>query len=196
MEQNYDFSVKLYNDCRYYGINFQWASSASVYGLVSTFNERAPVDPRNPYAWTKYLFERYVAQNPSSQAVSQGFRYFNVYGPEGEEHKGDQASPFYKFKKQAEETGKVKVFENSNKYQRDFVHVSQVVSTHLQFFDVKESGIWNVGTGKTMSFLDVAKKYSDNIVEIPMPDVLQSNYQAYTKADTAKLQKTLAKVTH
>ena len=196
MEQNYDFSVRLYNEARYYGIDFQWASSASVYGLVSTFKENAPVDPRNPYAWSKYLFERYVQQNPATRSVSHGFRYFNVYGPEGEEHKGDQASPFYKFKKQEAETGRVQVFEGSDSYQRDFVHVSQVVSTHLQFFDVKESGIWNIGTGRSISFMDVAKKYSDNIVEIPMPSVLQSNYQAYTRADISKLQKTLAKVVH
>jgi len=194
MRQNYDFSVRLYNEACRHGVNFQWASSASVYGLVSTFREDAPVDPRNPYAWSKYMLERYVQQNPMTRGVSHGFRYFNVYGPEGEEHKGDQASPFYKFKQQQLETGQVKVFEGSESYQRDFVPVSQVVDTHLKFFDVEESGIWNIGTGRTMSFLDVARKYSNNIVEIPMPSVLQSNYQVYTCADTAKLRQTLADI--
>ena len=42
----------------------------------------------------------------------QGFRYFNVYG-EGEEHKGDQASPISKFTKQARENDIIKIFEDS-----------------------------------------------------------------------------------
>mgnify|MGYP003337956171 FL=1 len=89
MFQNYDFSVMLYELAAEQGANFQYASSASVYGLGTEFKEDSPVDPRNPYAWTKYLFERYVRNNPRD-IIAQGFRYFNVYGPEGEEHKGNQ----------------------------------------------------------------------------------------------------------
>lgn len=189
MFQNYDFSVMLYELAAEQGINFQYASSASVYGLGTEFNEDSPVDPRNPYAWTKYLFERYVRNNPRN-IVAQGFRYFNVYGPEGEEHKGNQASPFYKFKKQAEETGRVEVFAGKSA-QRDFVHVSRVVDVHKKFLNVTKSGIWNVGSGQTISFRDIAEKYTTNIVEIPMPDVLQSNYQYYTCADISKLKQTL-----
>lgn len=192
MFQNYDFSVMLYELAAEQGANFQWASSASVYGLGTEFTEDSPVDPRNPYAWSKYLFERYVQQHPRNIAA-QGFRYFNVYGPEGEAHKGKQASPHYQFKQQFEETGCVRVFENSEQYQRDFVHVSQVVDTHIKFFNVPESGVWNVGTGKTQSFVDVARLYTDNLVEIPMPEVLRSNYQEYTCADITKLTSTLQK---
>lgn len=189
MFQNYDFSVALYETAAQQGINFQYASSASVYGLGTQFTEDAPVDPRNPYAWTKYLFERYVRQN-SRNIITQGFRYFNVYGPEGEERKGNQASPFAKFKKQAEEQGYVEVFDGPSA-QRDFVHVSRIVDVHLKMLNINESGIWNVGTGQTMSFRDIAEKYTTNIVEIPMPDVLKSNYQYYTCADITKLKRTL-----
>lgn len=56
--QNYDFSRNLYNACKTYGVNFQYSSSASIYGLISTFKEDAPLDPKTPYAWSKYLFER------------------------------------------------------------------------------------------------------------------------------------------
>ena len=59
--------------------------------------------------------------------------------------------------------------------------------------DIKESGIWNIGTGQTMSFRDIAEKYTTNIVEVSMPDVLQSNYQAYTCADMSKTHETLRK---
>ena len=42
-----------------------------------------------------------------------------------------------------------------------------------------------------MSFADVAKTYNTKTVEIPMPDVLKSNYQYYTCADVTKLKQTL-----
>ena len=191
-KQNYDFSVRLFDECKTFGVNLQYASSASVYGLNKEFKETSPVDPRTPYAWSKYLFERYVQAHRGGNIV-QGFRYFNVYGPDGEEHKGDQASPFYKFKHQAELADRVKVFEGSNKYLRDFVHVERVIEIHKKFLDIPESGIYNIGTGEAISFLDVAKKFSSKIVEIPMPVVLQSNYQEYTCADMSKTNQMLQK---
>ena len=48
MAQNHDFTIQLYEACHTFGINFQYASSASVYGLVSTFREDAEPDPRTP----------------------------------------------------------------------------------------------------------------------------------------------------
>lgn len=191
MSQNLDFSVWLLNECIKYGVDFQYSSSASIYGLrKSNFTEDAPVDPRNPYAWTKYLFERHVSKLDSKSLRGirvQGFRYFNVYGP-GEEHKNDMASPYHKFSKQYSETGKIKLFENSDKYLRDFVPVEQVCQTHIDFLSVRESGVWNIGTGKPKSFLDVALSIAPQsaIEYIPMPDNLRDSYQEYTCADMTK----------
>ena len=190
MTQNYDFTVQLYEACHTFGVNFQYSSSASVYGLVSTFREDAELDPRTPYAWSKYLTERYIQQHPMG-ARAQIFRYFNVYGPEGEEHKGSQASPYAQFKRQAAETGRIQVFEGSDKFLRDFVPVSRIVDTHLKFLTVKESGIWNVGTGQPRSFIDVAKEFDVPVTTIPMPEILQDSYQKYTCADMTKIQQTL-----
>jgi len=190
MRQNVDFTRQLYDACRVYGVNFQFSSSASLYGLGTNFKEDAPVDPRTPYAWSKYLSERYINNYPGGGTV-QIFRYFNVYGPEGEEHKGSQASPFYRFKKQAEEFGTIKVFEGSENYHRDFIHVDDVVHYHLKFL-LKDNigGTYNIGTGSTLSFLDVAqhiakKNYCD-IKYIPMSDELKASYQKYTCADMTK----------
>jgi ADP-L-glycero-D-manno-heptose 6-epimerase len=191
LRQNYEFSRQLFDACKTYGVNLQYSSSASVYGLISNFREVSPVDPRNPYAWSKYLTERYHTQHQGGNTV-QGFRYFNVYGPDGEEHKGSQASPFMQFKRQAETTGRIELFEGSSRYRRDFIHVSKIVDMHLKFLDVPESGIWNMGTGKTMSFREIAETFNAEIVEIPMPEVLKSNYQEYTCADVTKLHSTLA----
>jgi len=194
LRQNYDFTRQIYNACKTYGVNFQYSSSASVYGLTSTFREDAPVDPRTPYAFSKYLVERYIRDHPMG-ATTQGFRYFNVYGPEGEEHKGDQASPYAKFKRQAITQGKIQLFENSERYCRDFIHVSQVVETHLKFLSINASGLWNLGTGATRSFKQVAEEvateYNVPIEYIPMPNELVQSYQKYTCADTTELDKYL-----
>lgn len=189
LSQNLDYSIDLYDRACYWGVNFQFASSASLYGLGADFRETAALDPRTPYAWSKYMFERYVSQNPSVHSVTQIFRYFNVYGP-GEEHKGSQASPFTQFEQQARTTGVIRLFEHSDQYLRDFVPVQQVVDTHLRFMNVRQSGIWNVGTGHARSFYDIAEeiahKYQARIEYIPMPQHLQAGYQRYTCADTTK----------
>lgn len=196
MMQNLDFSVWILNQCIKHNVNLQYSSSASIYGLRKmNFVEDAPVDPRNPYAWTKYLFERHISNLPESKLKSirvQGFRYFNVYGS-GEDHKEDQASPYHKFNKQYKETGKVELFENSEKYLRDFVPVEQVCRTHLDFLDVQESGVWNVGTGAPKSFLEVALSIApkESIKFIPMPDALRDSYQEYTCADMSKTKESL-----
>ena len=190
MTQNYDFTVQLYKACRTFGVNFQYSSSASVYGLVSTFSEDTELDPRTPYAWSKYLTERYIQRHPMG-ARAQMFRYFNVYGPDGEEHKGSQASPYAQFKRQAEQHNAISVFEGSDKFLRDFVHVSTIVDTHLKFLDVAESGVWNVGTGKPQSFMDVAQQFDVPVKTIPMPDILKDSYQKFTCADLTKLKRTL-----
>ena len=190
LRQNYEFSMDLYDECKTFGVNLQYSSSASVYGLNKEFCENSPLDPRTPYAWSKYLFERYVKQHHHDSPIVQGFRYFNVWASEGEDHKGNQASPFAQFKRQALETGKIKLFENSENYRRDFVHVDTIVDYHLKFLESSRSGIFNMGTGKTMSFYDVAdmvaEEYHAEIEIIPMPEILKSSYQEYTCADMRK----------
>jgi ADP-L-glycero-D-manno-heptose 6-epimerase len=191
MQQNVDFTQQLYQACHTFGVNFQYASSASVYGLVSTFREDAELDPRTPYAWSKYLTERYIQRHPMGPRA-QIFRYFNVYGPEGEEHKGSQASPYAQFKRQAKETGRIQVFEGSDRFLRDFVPVSKIVDTHLKFLTVKESGIWNVGTGQPRSFMAVAEEFGVPITTVPMPDILKDSYQKYTCADMTRYNTTVS----
>ena len=193
-KQNYDFSVKLYEDCKTFGVNLQYSSSASVYGLQSTFKETDRADPKTPYAWSKYLFDRYVEQHPAGNIV-QGFRYFNVYG-NNEEHKKNQASPITQFRQQARDNGSIKLFKNSDQYLRDFVCVEDIVDVHMQFLNsVKGSGVWNIGTGNTASFEDVARMISEQqgvaIEYIDMPDILKNSYQAYTCADLTKLNSTI-----
>jgi ADP-L-glycero-D-manno-heptose 6-epimerase len=185
--QNYKFSCSLLDLCIMYEVPFQYSSSASVYGLNQQFTETSPVDPRTPYAWSKYMFELYAQNKTLHPTIPvQGFRYFNVYGPH-EDHKGTQASPYHQFTEQAQKTGIIKVFENSEYFLRDFVPVETVIDAHVRFMKLSNSGIWNVGTGKAKSFLEVAsqiaKIYDADIEIIPMPENLKHSYQQYTCAD-------------
>ena len=194
LKQNLEFSQWLYRACKINYVNLQYSSSASVYGLHDNFVETAPVDPRTPYAWSKYLFDRWAFKETSNSIV-QGFRYFNVYGHH-EEHKGDQASPVSKFKQQALSAGVVNLFDNSSEYLRDFISVDDVCRIHVEFIKkVTESGIWNLGTGTTASFQHVAdcicKKYNSTINYTSMPDNLKNSYQTYTRSDNTQLERTL-----
>lgn len=193
MKQNHDFSCVVLMACQMNGVNLQYASSASVYGLTQSFKEDSPKSPQSPYAWSKYLFDRHVESQKFKNIIVQGFRYFNVHGPH-EDHK-DQPSPHHTFTKQAKETGVIKLFEGSENFKRDFVPVEQVIDYHERFFNVKESGIWNIGTGDPVSFESVARNIAEQhgarIEYIPMPAHLEKQYQKYTCADLTRLRNTL-----
>ena len=193
-KQNLDFSINLYEECIKNKVNFQFASSASVYGLKSSFEESAPLNPQNHYSRSKAMFEKYIELR-KAPIITQTFRYFNVYGPH-EDHKGGQASPHTQFTKQAKKSGLIKLFEGSENYKRDFIHVAQIVDYHKRFFSVEESGVWNMGTGVAKSFYDVAKEIADeheaDIKYIKMPAILKDNYQEFTQANTNRLRKTLS----
>jgi ADP-L-glycero-D-manno-heptose 6-epimerase len=123
----------------------------------------------------------------------QGFRYFNVYG-NGEDQKGNQSSPIHKFTKQAYQNKEIKVFKNSQRYLRDFVCVDDVCEMHLKFLKRPDLvGVWNIGTGKPVSFLHVAeiiqKDNNCKITEIDFPEELKNQYQEFTCADLTKLNK-------
>jgi ADP-L-glycero-D-manno-heptose 6-epimerase len=80
------------------------------------------------------------------------------------------------------------VFEGSEDIKRDFVHVDRVIEIHRRFFDLDVSGVYNLGTGVAMSFMDVARTVAREtgaeIVEVPMPKL--KGYQRFTQADMTK----------
>jgi ADP-L-glycero-D-manno-heptose 6-epimerase len=72
-----------------------------------------------------------------------------------------------------------------------------VLDIQNQFINcnIEENGIWNIGTGKTRTFMEVAQEranqYGALIERIPFPKHLEYSYQTYTCADLSKLQQTL-----
>jgi len=175
---NVEFTEWLFEQAIRYQIPIKYASSASVYG-----NQQGLINPLNYYAISKVISDYWMQDNIDRFKLVQGFRYFNVYG-EGEEHKEDQASPVSKFAKQVQEDGKLKLFEGSDKFLRDFVCVDDIVDIVLN--NDKPSGIYDLGTSNPISFQEVgeliANKYEGEIEYIPFPDHLIGKYQDYTCA--------------
>lgn len=217
LDNNYQYSLALLDYCQDSEVPFIYASSASVYGAGKVFKEQREFEgPLNVYGYSKFLFDQIVRRRQaglSAQVV--GLRYFNVYGPR-ENHKGRMASVAWHHFHQYREAGKVKLFAGCDGYadgdqRRDFVSVEDVVKVNLHFLDhPKQSGIFNLGTGKAQSFnelavanvnacrqhegkpaLPLAELVSQGIIEyIPFPDALVGKYQSFTEADITALRQT------
>jgi ADP-L-glycero-D-manno-heptose 6-epimerase len=192
---NVDYSKELIDRCVRSGTNMQFASSASVYGKGQLFveTEHAPVCE---YARGKLAVEMYAQQAAqSSNSIFQCFRYFNVCG--ANEDSKLKPSPAATFIRQIRTTGKVKLFEGSEKYFRDIIHVYDVMLLQRRFFNVRESGVWNIGSGEAIPLLEIAETvcslFGGTIEYIPMPAELRYQYQAFTKADMRKVHDSLHK---
>ena len=193
--QNYNIkpSMDLLHQCLEHDILFSYASSASVYGTDLYFGEDAETSPKSLYAESKAMLDAKVEEilKVKPNAKIQGWRYFNVYG-EGEQFKGDQASPVHKFTRQAIDKRKIYIFEGSENYKRDFVWVGDIVKTVVDASNQDFNGVYNLGTGTSVSFKDVAEviayRYNAGVEEIAFPKQLEGQYQIFTKADMRKLQ--------
>jgi len=201
LENNYRYSVRLFEYCVANNVPLIYASSASVYGASKTFKEddRAAERPLNVYGYSKLLFDQYVRRH-AARALAQvaGLRYFNVYGP-GEAHKGSMASVAFHLRRQVVEQGEARLFEGSGGYaageqRRDFVYVGDVASVNLWLLDHRAvSGIFNVGTGASASFNEVANAITSGLGRgkiryIPFPPELAASYQSFTEADISALR--------
>ncbi|MGD9591429.1 MAG: ADP-glyceromanno-heptose 6-epimerase [Candidatus Berkiella sp.] len=200
MKNNYEYSKSLLSYCLDRGVNFLYASSAAVYGDGKVFKEERELEcPLNVYGYSKFLFDQHVRKIlPHAKSQIAGFRYFNVYGP-NENHKGSMASVAWHLHQQLPKNGVVKLFEGCDGYgngeqRRDFVYVDDVVSVNLWFMDnPKVSGIFNVGTGNSQTFNDVANAVlawhqKGHLEYIPFPDHLKGRYQSFTQADISQLR--------
>ena len=196
MFQNFDFSCWLFSECQKHKVNLQYASTSSVYGNTKDFSEYAPCRPQTPYAWSKYLFDRWAFQQKQHSFV-QGFRYFNVYG-KWMYLRETRANAIYKWREQARKQGCVEVWENADKIKRDWTWVGDVCKLHLDFINtVKGSGIWNVGSGLSHSFLDIAEYIAEQeqveLKIISVPEEEKNRWRSYTCADLAHLKETVGK---
>jgi ADP-L-glycero-D-manno-heptose 6-epimerase len=191
-----DLVMWLFNECNFHGVNLQYASSSSVYGDTKDFSELSPCHPQTPYAWSKFLFDRWVFQQPINIYV-QGFRYFNVYG-KYMHLRGTRANAIHKWREQARKEGKISVWENAEHIKRDWTWVGDVCRLHIDYIkQVHGSGIWNVGAGLAHSFLDIAEAIAEQedvgIEFVPVPAAEQQRMRHKTCANLKHLKATIGK---
>ena len=200
MLNNYEYSKELLQYCLEREIPFLYASSAATYGETDTFKEEPQYEGAlNVYGYSKQQFDNYVRRvwqdaEAHGETLSQitGFRYFNVYGPR-EQHKGSMASVAFHLNNQMNAGENPKLFAGSEHFKRDFVYVGDVAAVNLGFMQSGVSGIFNLGTGNSESFDEVAqaviKHHGKGVIEtIPFPDHLKGAYQEFTQADLTKLR--------
>lgn len=203
-DNNYAYTRDLCGWCLDHGARLVYASSAATYGDgslgYSDAEEAVPkLRPLNMYGYSKQMFDLWALRNGLFDRIV-GLKFFNVYGP-FEDHKGDMRSVVHKAYHQILETGKVKLFRShrpdyaDGEQVRDFIYVRDAVDVVLHFLDDREaSGLFNCGTGKARSWLDLVRAVfaamgrDPKIEFVDMPAHLRDKYQYHTEADAAKLR--------
>lgn len=203
-ELNLNYTKSIWNTCTKHFIPMVYASSAATYGLgefgYTDDETKIPLlKPLNPYGDSKNDFDKWAITQKACPPKWAGFKFFNVYGP-NEYHKGRMASVIFHSFHQINEKGQVKLFRSHNpKYSdggqlRDFVYVKDVVDVlYFAFGSALKNGIYNLGSGKARTFLDLANatfkalSKEPHIEFIDTPADIRDKYQYFTEADMHKL---------
>lgn len=151
---NVDGTISVLEAARTAGVErFVYAASSSCYGIPTEYPtpETAAIDPRYPYALTKYLGERYVlhwGQVYGMKVVS--LRLFNAYGPRARTS-GSYGAVFGVFLAQ-KLAGKPYTVVGDGTQTRDFTFVTDIVEAMVQAATADApSRVYNVGTGTAAS---------------------------------------------
>ena len=209
-ETNVRLSQDLWTWCARNGARFIYASSAATYGNGSrgfdddfTKDGLATLRPLNAYGWSKHQFDRRVEKlrrgldRPPQWA---GLKFFNVYGP-NEYHKGSQRSVALQVFERAMAGDPMRLFKSHHPdypdggQRRDFVSVADCVDVVLWFLDHPGvSGLFNMGTGRSRTFLDLATAVfaaldrEPEIEFVDTPPGLRDKYQYFTEARMERLR--------
>lgn len=204
-ELNVDYSKEIWNICADNGIPLVYASSAATYGLgdkgyLDSHDIVNDLEPLNPYGVSKNEFDKWVLTQEKFPPFWSGLKFFNVYGP-NEYHKGRMASVIFHAFNQIQKNGSVKLFRShrddyeDGKQLRDFIYVKDLVAVCIFLMENRQhSGIYNLGTGASRSFLDLAKavfaalELPEDIGFIDTPADIRDKYQYFTEAKMGKLR--------
>jgi ADP-L-glycero-D-manno-heptose 6-epimerase len=204
---NLNYSISVFKACSRFGIPLIYASSAATYGLgesgyLDDHSLVKELKPLNPYGESKNEFDKWVLGQTETPPFWAGLKFFNVYGP-NEFHKGRMASVIFHAFGQIKQSGKMNLFRSHKQgipdggQKRDFIYVKDVVSVILYLHKNRpESGIFNLGTGKARTFLDLtvntfkALDLEPQISFIDTPEDIREKYQYFTEAKMEKLHST------
>jgi ADP-L-glycero-D-manno-heptose 6-epimerase len=210
-ETNIRLSQALWAWCAEAMVPFVYASSAATYGDgAAGFQDGADpgalarLRPLNAYAWSKHAFDRWAARRVRRAQPKPpqwaGLKFFNVYGP-NEYHKGEMRSVVCKTYPRAAAGEAATLFRSHRPdypdggQKRDFVYVRDCVDVMLWLHDHQEvSGLFNLGTGRARSWLDlmtalyqaVGRPMSVDWIDIP--EGVRDRYQYFTQADMSALR--------
>tara|TARA_R110002050_G_scaffold300793_1_gene472797 strand:+ start:3459 stop:4424 length:966 start_codon:yes stop_codon:yes gene_type:complete len=202
---NLDYTKKLWKQCVKYGLPLVYASSAATYGMgelgYEDKNELAyDLKPLNPYGDSKNDFDKWALAEDEKPFHWVGVKFFNVFGP-NEFHKSRMASVVFHTFNQIKKTGAMKLFASHNpdykdgEQIRDFIYIQDVLNVlmfHME--NRKHNGLYNLGTGKSRTFYDLAAAtfsalgLEPKISFVPTPEDIRDKYQYFTEATTKKLR--------
>ncbi|MFM1821432.1 MAG: ADP-glyceromanno-heptose 6-epimerase [Bacteroidota bacterium] len=204
-ELNLAYSKKVWEACVAYQIPLVYASSAATYGLGEIGYEDneytiSSLKPLNPYGDSKNNFDIWALQQDKKPFFFAGLKFFNVYGP-NEYHKGRMASVIWHAYRQIQSNGALKLFKShrddfkDGEQMRDFIYVKDLIDVCVFLMEHrKNSGIYNLGTGKARSFNDLGKAtftalgLEPKINYIDTPEDIRDKYQYFTEATMDKLR--------
>ncbi len=202
---NLIYSQRLWNICSEIQVPLLYASSAATYGngeegFSDSHQNISNLRPLNLYGWSKHDFDVWALKQFRTPPFWAGLKFFNVYGP-NEYHKGRMASVVLHAFQTIKETGKMKLFRSHHadykdgEQSRDFIFVEDIADVMMFFMeDQKNHGIFNVGTGKARSFIDLTTSVFKSMNMIPdisfidTPIDLRGRYQYFTEAEIQKLR--------
>lgn len=202
---NLNYSKEIWKRCVAYQIPLVYASSAATYGAgemgyQDDESRLGQLKPLNPYGESKNEFDKWALAQEQKPFFWAGLKFFNVYGP-NEYHKGRMASVVFHAHRQIQEKGAMKLFRSHNpdfkdgEQMRDFIYVKDLVNVcYFLMHHRQHSGIYNLGSGKARTFLDLTRAVFDalskeeNITFVDTPEDIREKYQYFTEADMTKLR--------
>jgi ADP-L-glycero-D-manno-heptose 6-epimerase len=202
---NLNYTKQIWQACCQHQIPLIYASSAATYGLGEygyddNEKEIPKLKPLNPYGESKNNFDIWALQQKQKPFFWAGLKFFNVYGP-NEYHKGRMASVIFHAYHQILQSDRMRLFRSHNpqykdgEQMRDFVYVKDVVEVIMFLIHHrKNSGIYNLGSGKARTFIDLVKNTfssmgkAENIDFTDTPADIRDKYQYFTEAKMEKLR--------
>tara|TARA_B110000438_G_scaffold139854_1_gene135075 strand:+ start:2255 stop:3169 length:915 start_codon:yes stop_codon:yes gene_type:complete len=154
---NVNGTENIFKLAKEFGFKVVYASSSSVYGnpIKIPIKEESQKNPINPYAQTK-LDDETLALKYAKEGVSIiGLRYFNVFG----ERQSKNYAGVIKLFLERIENHDPPIINGNGSQIRDFVYVKDVVQANIMALESNvKSAFINIGTGKTVSILELANQ--------------------------------------
>ena len=172
-----------------------YASSAATYGSLPSPQIEGNENPENPYGYSKYIMDQiafsYSIENPNLTIV--GLRFFNVYGPR-EFYKAKTSSMVIQLGHQILDGKAPRLFDNSDQILRDFIYIDDVVEANIKACTPKKNGSFNVATGISRSFQEIADILQKELNTDLGTEYFSNPYDGYqmnTQANMSKAVKNL-----